>query len=440
MAYDVTVGPDQDIVLKANQVVHVVRRSGATVVILVHLPNGASGIYQVDTTAVEPIPAPSAGVIQPKTNAVSTPVAPSPSEPSSPADSEPSDSTYSPFGTLHPETNPSPSHPTTPPSRPVTPAPTQSSYPVIPKTPVVPPAPKIGDPNLPENSITQVHVSLAQDTKLPAPYQDLDIAKAGSYSYRVYLPPGYYEHPHFRYPALFIMSPSGNASLGNFKARATNEGWIVVMFVDAKNGPWGRNYGNFLSTMADVTPKLRIQEGLKFATGFSGGARGTSMLTQICPGFNGELCQGAGFSAERGEYFVQGIPRDHPYAVFMAMGLKDSNFIETTTLKDALAVPFKLQTFPGGHMEAPTPVVDQGLDWLIEQALAGDTAPTGDLGDTATRQFIFLTKRVEALPDGPDHNEQAKALIAIGENLNFRKGSPEALELKKIKDALPLEP
>jgi len=297
----------------------------------------------------------------------------------------------------------------------------------------------VADPNLPEDQTTLIHVTCPQGTSMPAPYASVYPVTAGNYSYRLYLPPGYYEHPTFHYPALFIMSPEGNATLGTFQARAHDEGWIAVMFVEAKNGDWGPIFGDMLATHADVTSKVRIQDGLKFATGLSGGARATSILTQACPGFNGELLQAAGFAADQ-KYQVEGIPTDHPYAVFMTMGLNDSNFHEINDLKASLnGVPFRSATFDGGHEPAPLREFNEGLDWLMIQALSGDSIPDG-LKDCAVRQFSFIAKRLENDTVNRQQSDDIKALVAIGENLNFPGGSPEAAELKKLKDSIPLTP
>jgi hypothetical protein len=49
---DATVGAAHDVHLKAGQVVQVLKQSGQTVVIMVPLPDGTSGTYQIDATAI----------------------------------------------------------------------------------------------------------------------------------------------------------------------------------------------------------------------------------------------------------------------------------------------------------------------------------------------------------------------------------------------------
>jgi hypothetical protein len=59
---DLTVGANHDIQLKTDQVVQVIKHSGQTVVISVQLPDGSSGVYQIDAASVGTIP-PSAATL-----------------------------------------------------------------------------------------------------------------------------------------------------------------------------------------------------------------------------------------------------------------------------------------------------------------------------------------------------------------------------------------
>lgn len=404
---DVLVGPKRDVQLKADQVVQVVTSSGSVALIVVKNPDGTKAAYQVEASALE-ILAPEAAkpaAAAPAAQPAPQPVAPTPPSPAPAA---------------------------------ATPAPAPASTSAA-SAPPPSPASAAGDSSVPEDKPTVVHVNWPSDTKLPAPYGSFAEAKAGSYSYKLYLPPGYYSNPGFTYPALFVMAPGGSAGMGDIKDRAKLEGWIVVMFVEAKNGPWGPIFGNQLAACADIEAKgIRIQKGLKFATGFSGGARGTSMLTQISPGFSGQLLQGAGFAfGEKGEYNVKGIPKDRPYAVFMCMGEKDGNKKEVDKMKDELrGVPIKFMMFDGGHQPAPLPPKNLGLDWLMTQAFTGKEVPE-DLRACGARHFAFLAKRWENQPNAALKAEYAPSLVVFGEKLNLPAGSPEAAMLKAMKEAAP---
>jgi nucleoredoxin len=87
LKHDLTVGPSNDVHLTADQTVQILKQSDQFVVIMVQLPDGSNGIYQVDPNAVEitaPSAAPSSAVapMAPATNDASVnPVATAPASP-----------------------------------------------------------------------------------------------------------------------------------------------------------------------------------------------------------------------------------------------------------------------------------------------------------------------------------------------------------------------
>jgi hypothetical protein len=94
---DLTVGANHDVQLKTDQVVQVLKNSGQTVVIMVQLPDGSNGVYQIDSAAIEiiapnpaPPPPPSVVTTPAATNAGPVnPVAPVPAAPKNPPTPQP---------------------------------------------------------------------------------------------------------------------------------------------------------------------------------------------------------------------------------------------------------------------------------------------------------------------------------------------------------------
>ena len=98
---DITVGANHDVRLKAHQVVQVLKNSGNTAVIMVQLPDGSNGVYQIDAAAIEMIapsaappppvppiavtPMPATANAGPVNPVASTPIAPNKPSPSPPA-------------------------------------------------------------------------------------------------------------------------------------------------------------------------------------------------------------------------------------------------------------------------------------------------------------------------------------------------------------------
>ena len=123
----------------------------------------------------------------------------------------------------------------------------------------------------------------------PAATQDEDLKNApeeGTYHYRLYLPPGYNANPAAKYPVMFIASPNGSASVGNFQERARRDRWLVVALIESKNSSplW---LGNFLGAHDDVIARARVIDDMKFCTGMSGGLPMRQHLPGVPPGLSG---------------------------------------------------------------------------------------------------------------------------------------------------------
>jgi len=148
---------------------------------------------------------------------------------------------------------------------------------------------------VPDEKITTIECEYQLGEKDLKKFNDNPPAK-GTYHYTVYLPPGYNSDKDTSYPCIFVASPGGKASLGNLTEVSLKDKFIVVMLVESKNGPNEPNMGNFLAAHDDAVKRFRIQEGLKIATGHSGGARDSSTNAGMRPGFCGIILQGAGFA------------------------------------------------------------------------------------------------------------------------------------------------
>lgn len=186
------------------------------------------------------------------------------------------------------------------------------------------------------------------------------------YHYRLWLPHGYLENPDKRWPCMFILSPMGNATMGHMAAYLKANGFVVVMLVESKNGQWGPIIGNALAAHDDVIKRVRIQEGMKFATGSSGGARASSVLVQSRPGFCGLILQSAGAGFDKnGRYWIERLREDQGVYVVMLMGTHDFNRSEVKRMRAEIpAWRFHAIEFDGGHGWSPASVFEQGMNWL----------------------------------------------------------------------------
>ncbi len=187
----------------------------------------------------------------------------------------------------------------------------------------------------------------------------------GFYHYQLYLPAGF--DSGAEHPAIFVMSPGGKARAAGLKPFADQAGWIVAGLTEAKNGPWEPIMGNFLAAHDDLVRRCKVAADKKFATGFSGGARGSSLFVQLRPGFRGVLLQGAGFWFEDRAYGVKELPPT--CRVAMIVGTADNNHSELARLREALPrkQPFKSWEWPGGHQKPPDDLLREALLWLAAE-------------------------------------------------------------------------
>lgn len=199
-------------------------------------------------------------------------------------------------------------------------------------------------------------------------------AATGTYHYVLWLPKGYRADTQRRWPCMFIADAAGSATMGNMGPWLKGHGYVVVMLVECKNGPWSPIVGNFLAAHDDVVQRVRIQEGRKVATGVSGGARASSVFVQLRPGFLGLILQGAGVAYKsNGMYVVSGLHRTPPIYVAMTMGDSDSHRGEVAEMRRWIGPAcFQAFDFKGGHQWAPQETFDHAMAWVDERV--GNTA------------------------------------------------------------------
>ncbi|MGD0652058.1 MAG: hypothetical protein ABSA97_13140 [Verrucomicrobiia bacterium] len=218
----------------------------------------------------------------------------------------------------------------------------------------------------------------------PAASADEDLKNApeeGTYHYRLYLPPGYNANPAAKYPVLFIASPNGNASIGNFQERARRDRWLVVALIESKNSSplW---LGNFLGAHDDVIARARVIGDLKFATGMSGGSRNASTYAVFRPGFRGLILQAAGFGYDKSGYRYDSVKKNRDLLVYGIFGSRDQlNFKEVARVQEALP-PYtvsQMEVWSGKHQWAPAESLERGVDWMERKIfLENRTTPSGD--------------------------------------------------------------
>lgn len=224
------------------------------------------------------------------------------------------------------------------------------------------------DTPLPDDKVTTIQCEHA--TSEPVFIGDATVQSLpGTYSYKVYVPPGYNDptNAESTYPVVFVCSGSGNPSIKDLHSFARSHRWVVVLVSDAKNGPWPPIYGAFLATHDDAMKRLRIRDGLKIAMGASGGAAMTGYGITVRPGFVAWLpfigsAPGSKAANMKG-LIVHGVFGREDNRV---SGDYVSHFVREF---DQRHIRFSWSTHPGGHNWGGEPIVSAALATVRDEIL-----------------------------------------------------------------------
>jgi hypothetical protein len=174
------------------------------------------------------------------------------------------------------------------------------------------------DEKIPEEKETLVRCAVTAKTPKLPPSKAWGMQE-GEYSYKLWLPKGYHDDAKRRWPCVFIASPGGKANMGAMAEILKSGGYIVISLQESRNAVDKVCESNFVAAHDDAVARLRVAEGLKLATGLSGGSRASSMFVQFRKGFAGLFQQAAGFNAGPQTY----IPKNN-FTLVTSIGCKDN--------------------------------------------------------------------------------------------------------------------
>ncbi len=236
----------------------------------------------------------------------------------------------------------------------------------------------------------------------------------GVYHYRVWLPKGYHREKICR-PALFIAAPDGNAGMDNVARFAAERRWIVIMLDESyNNSPPGMAEGCFIAAHDDAVKRFRIQEGMKFVTGFSGGARRQSLNAGLRPGFGGMILQGAGFIQKPGgtDYRQEALQCYPELGVYALFGTRDQNRQEAGVIGAWLPenTVLRIAEFRGGHEWAPSATMERALNWISAHALRHLEFSDGNME--------FLNAELAAAIEAASGRDRVKGFFRLEDMMN----------------------
>lgn len=216
------------------------------------------------------------------------------------------------------------------------------------------------------------------------------VATKGEYSYSVYIPKGYSTEKDRKYPCFFI----AGGGLGQLEKRLKQEKWLIVNVQFVNGDLWSGVIGMWLPIHDDAAKRLRILEGLKVSSGFSGGSRAASRYACTRPGFMGVILCGAAFGQDdHARYVVDGLkPHIGIYGLF---GDKDGNKDEIGRLRKQTNVRIEVEEFIGTHELGDENCFNRAMDWL-ERGLFAEKRVMAAAKDIVVPYFDL---KVEALDE-----------------------------------------
>jgi poly(3-hydroxybutyrate) depolymerase len=179
-------------------------------------------------------------------------------------------------------------------------------------------------------------------------------------SYALYVPTNY--APERRWPIIYVFDPdaSGSRPLELMKEAAESYGYLLAGSNNSRNGSWEIERDAAQEMWSSTHNFLSIDDQRVYFAGFSGGARVSVHLAQLCNCAHGVFLNSAGFGAAS--------PPSHKpaFAIFTMAGMADFNYAELAELDtrlESLGARHFFQRFDGKHAWAPATVWQEALAW-----------------------------------------------------------------------------
>jgi dienelactone hydrolase len=207
----------------------------------------------------------------------------------------------------------------------------------------------------------------AEELPLGRVVETVATLKDPSQTYALYLPTNY--TPARRWPTLYCFDPlaRGTIPVKLFSEAAERFGWVVVGSNNSRNGPVADSVKAARAMFEDTEARISVEARRIYATGFSGGARQSILIDQLCRHcLAGVIAVGAGYPPE--------LKPEAPvtFALFGAAGVDDFNFPEMKTLDATLArlgATHRFESFDGGHAWPTPKLAAAAVEWMELQAV-----------------------------------------------------------------------
>lgn len=216
------------------------------------------------------------------------------------------------------------------------------------------------------------------------------------WSYHLYLPKDF--HDARKWPVLFVMAPgggSGGGSLKRYIEGAETLGFILALSVESRNG-FANSHEAMKAMVEDVYERLPVAEELSFSSGFSGGSRMAYSLAEDNPNIKGVIAcgSGSGIYPESGKFRDAKLRRST--YVYSLIGSNCFNRTGAYNSHEDFPEHFRLRFFPGNHVWASAPLIQEAMARVLGEALKDSREPVAkELRDRFAKAAWNMTQSLE---------------------------------------------
>ncbi len=230
---------------------------------------------------------------------------------------------------------------------------------------------------------------------------------AAKYQYDLYLPSSYGKGKLL--PIIYTSSPGGGGMVNAYKAMGEELQVIVVGELAYRNNRSISDIiGSVFAMLRDVRQRIEFDPTAQFTAGMSGGAWQSYSVarwnsTSIC----GVMAMGGWLGMQYEPWFRHGT------GLLVARGAgvddKGSNRMSKrdSTFLSRFNATVKDWSFPGGHVDAPTPVKVEMLQWLLDERTSQDDVAQ----KSAEAQWAEWNTKCEQGNDGTVFVECVEAVL-----------------------------
>ncbi|MFW5856814.1 MAG: hypothetical protein ACOCX4_02965 [Planctomycetota bacterium] len=255
-------------------------------------------------------------------------------------------------------------------------------------------------------------VGRAGDDPEPGNHRNLKCPAAEQYTYDLYVPAAYAEHPEKRFPVLFATCPYKNPHGYGMQDWAEKRGVLLVSVNDNENGQTSEEKTHIFKAVLDaVTSSLRVHGKLRFGIGQSGGGASAQHFAHLYPQ------EWAGVVM----LVHSGTGKTLPEHIALAMLASEQD--EVHSIKAVRSSyrrhkrngnPLRIKIFPdGGHDLRAQEDKERMMDWMLAHQMVSHPFLTPEERDAIKAEILARLAAVPDIEDPAMRRDEVEFLFSI---------------------------